>query len=197
MRVFQVVGVQRSGKTTTIENLIITLRKRNFKVGTIKSINCPMFTIDQDPHTNTNRHKQAGASVVVATAKNETDFLFSEPLSLERILKHLSIEELDFVIVEGGYELDLPRIICLKSEEELVDRKTAKTFAIAGVIANNKQEQTLADLPLFNATLNQEHLVDFILKSVDEISFPLEYIERPQSCRSYCAVCKHHKEHTK
>ena len=38
MKVFSVIGISKSGKTTTIENIIKELRKRNYSVGSVKEI---------------------------------------------------------------------------------------------------------------------------------------------------------------
>ena len=38
MKVFSVIGLSKSGKTTTIENIIKELRRRNYTVGSVKEI---------------------------------------------------------------------------------------------------------------------------------------------------------------
>lgn len=187
MRVFQIVGVRKSGKTSTVELLIGQLRTRGFRVGTVKSINCPVFSIDQRKDSNTGRHRKAGAEIVVAAGKNETDFLFSHSLSIDRILKYLALEELDFVIVEGGYQYNLPRIVCLKNTDELEARRTDKTFAVSGMISNFMRK--IEDLDVINAFEEPEKLVKLIMTEVPEVSFPIELLPRPECCRNYCGRC--------
>jgi len=46
MQVIAVVGTKKSGKTTTIENLVKELTKRGHKLAVIKHISKPDFTID-------------------------------------------------------------------------------------------------------------------------------------------------------
>ncbi len=46
MRVIAVVGRKKSGKTTTIENLVRELTKRGLNIAVIKHISKPDFTID-------------------------------------------------------------------------------------------------------------------------------------------------------
>ncbi|HCS10941.1 MAG TPA: molybdopterin-guanine dinucleotide biosynthesis protein, partial [Clostridiales bacterium] len=54
MKVFSVIGITKSGKTTTIENIIKELRKRNYTVGSVKEIHFEEFKMDVEG-TNTHR----------------------------------------------------------------------------------------------------------------------------------------------
>ncbi|MFA7550797.1 MAG: molybdopterin-guanine dinucleotide biosynthesis protein MobB, partial [Sedimentibacter sp.] len=60
MKVFSVIGITKSGKTTTIENIIKELLKRNYTVGSVKEIHFEQFKMDPEG-TNTFRHKTAGS----------------------------------------------------------------------------------------------------------------------------------------
>ena len=59
MKVFSVFGITKSGKTTTIENIIAELRKRRYSVGSVKEIHFEIFAIDTEG-TNADRHKKDG-----------------------------------------------------------------------------------------------------------------------------------------
>ena len=115
MRIFSVFGITKSGKTTTVENLIRELRRRRYTVGSIKDIHFEEFAIDTEG-TNTYRHKAAGSALVTARGVFETDFLFPEPLSLERIL---SFYDHDFVIMEGVDDTCAPKIITAHNTAEV------------------------------------------------------------------------------
>lgn len=65
MRIFSVSGISKSGKTTTIEEIIKELRRRRYTVGSIKDIHFEAFAID-GPSTNTARHRRAGSELVTA-----------------------------------------------------------------------------------------------------------------------------------
>ena len=65
MKIFSVVGVRRSGKTTVVTKLIEEFKKRGYRVGSIKTIFCPTFSMD-NPTSNTAKHRAAGADVVCA-----------------------------------------------------------------------------------------------------------------------------------
>lgn len=195
MKVLQIVGVRKSGKTTTVENLVKELKQRGYRVGTLKCINCPLFSLDSDKKTNTARHAAAGADVVVAFGRREVDFIYPEPLDISRTLSLLEPAGLDFCVVEGGYEFDLPRIVCLREPGELGERLTEKTLAVAGVAGD--AVSGISALPRFNALDDESigELACFIEKNVPDIILPVEHLERPASCRGFCKGCSgHHKK---
>ena len=47
MKVFSVVGVTKSGKTTTIEQIIKEFIRRGYSVGSVKEIHFEQFAIDK------------------------------------------------------------------------------------------------------------------------------------------------------
>lgn len=192
MKVFQIVGVRNSGKTTTVEVLIKKLKQLNFSVATIKFINCPFFKLDSGTKiTNTQRHRIAGADIVIAAGKKETDVMYSAPLDINDMLNILQHNNVDFCIVEGGYEADLPRIICARSEDEIEERSTENTFAVSGVLADTDNISTI--YPVFSGLTHSDELIDLILKSVKQIHFPVKKIKRPSSCQGNCDRCMHTK----
>jgi len=77
-----VIGIKKSGKTTTIENLIRELTKRGYNVAVIKHISEPDFTIDK-PGKDTWKFAQAGAKTIITAATNETTTI--EKIQLEKI----------------------------------------------------------------------------------------------------------------
>jgi molybdopterin-guanine dinucleotide biosynthesis protein B len=205
MKVFQLVGARKSGKTTTAEILIGSLKARGYRVGTVKSIGCPRFTMDERRDSNTARHRRAGADAVVALSKNETDFMYPRKLDLEDVLLTLSREGLDYCIVEGGYEYDLPRIVCFRSPEEIPERVTEKTFALSGAgVAATGGAHALSSASVFaaagarpcpalSALSDPAALTDLLERAVPEMVLPVARIPRPESCRGFCRGCSGHE----
>ena len=74
MKVITLVGVRKSGKTTTVTGLIREMKKRGYRVGTVKSVFCPEFSMDTKD-SNTWKHREAGADLVCVKGKKETDLL--------------------------------------------------------------------------------------------------------------------------
>ncbi len=152
MKVFQIVGVRRSGKTATVEALIRELKSRGHSVGTVKCIGCPVFTLDSRRNSNTARHREAGADLVVAFGPREVDFVFPRQLDMDHTFKIMAAEGLDFCIMEGGYAYDLPRIVCFRDPKEIPERLTPKTFALSGAGTGSGSEGKAATFPIENAS---------------------------------------------
>jgi molybdopterin-guanine dinucleotide biosynthesis protein B len=162
MKVFSLVGYSKSGKTTTIENIIRELVKRNYTVGTIKQIHLHNFKMDATG-TNTDRHKNAGASLVTARGEYETNILYQDKLSINEILDFYTQ---DYVILEGIRDFPAPKIVTAFDEESIEARIDDTTFAISGQVANNINQYK--NLPVLNSMNNVEKLVDLIEEKVFE-----------------------------
>lgn len=175
MRVFSVVGITQSGKTTTIENIIKELRKRRYSVGSVKEIHFEAFAIDKEG-TNTYRHKEAGSQLVTARGYYETDILFQERLSLGEILKNY---DYDFVVLEGVEDANIPKIVAAHNEEGILEKLDDLAFAISGRISSTIDE--FNGLPAINAMNNIEKLVDLIEEKVHK-----RLPDFPEECCKEC-----------
>ena len=185
MKVFSVVGITKSGKTTTIENIIKELRRRGYSVGSVKEIHFEKFSIDTEG-TNTFRHKKAGSQLVTARGNYETDILFQEKLCIDELLRFY---DHDFVVLEGVTDANVPKIISAHSEKEILERLDDLTFAISGRASNTMDE--FNGLPVINSIDNVERLVDLIEEKVyDRLpNFPKECCnECGYSCRQLGAM---------
>lgn len=175
MKVFTVVGITQSGKTTIIENIIKELRRRGYSVGSVKEIHFEQFAIDTEG-TNTYRHKEAGSQLVTARGYYETDILFQEKLSVDEIL---SFYDHDFVVLEGVYDYNVPKIVAAHSEEDLIERLDDLVFAISGRISNTIDE--FNGLPVINPIEETERLVDLIEEKVYD-----RLPDFPEECCTEC-----------
>jgi len=160
VKIFSVFGITKSGKTTTIENIIRELRKRRYTVGSIKEIHFEAFAIDT-PGSNTDRHRQAGSQLVTARGNKETDILFDRRLSVDEIMRFY---DFDYVVMEGVTDTCAPKIITAHNTEEVDERLDETVFAISGKLANTMQEYK--GLPVINAITERERLVDLIVEKV-------------------------------
>ena len=163
MKVFGIFGVSKSGKTTSAERILKELRGRGFSVGSVKDIHAEGFAIDT-PGTNTHRHREAGSQMVVAWGLYETDVLIQRRLPLAEILPFFHH---DFVLIEGGNEEPLPKILTAKSYQEADAKLDDHVFAIAGVISNSCREYR--GLPVINANTHIKELVDLIISKARDI----------------------------
>lgn len=156
MKVFSVVGVSKSGKTTSIERIIEELVRRGYTVGTIKNIHFHDFKMDFEG-TNTDRHRKAGAELVTARGERETDIMFQRQLDIRTIL---SFYEQDFVILEGARDTSAPKILTAYDPKGIEERLDETVFAISGRVSTEIDEYE--GLPVINAQTDVQKLVDLI-----------------------------------
>lgn len=135
MKLFSIIGVSLSGKTTVAETLIRGLSACGHSACSIKEIHFEQFTLDV-PGSNTARHRAAGSRLVAARGYQETDLLYTGRLPLTDILLHY---DCDYVAMEGVSDLlagrPLPTVICAHSEAEVERLLHAGVYAISGRIA--------------------------------------------------------------
>lgn len=175
MKVMSVRGLTHSGKTTVIETIIRGLKKRGYSVGSVKEIHYEAFAIDQ-PNTNTDRHKKAGAQLVTALGMYETDILYQEKLPIRKILSHYNY---DYVILEGVDDPAIPKIVTGHDCQGLEQRDDASVFAYSGVIADQLTEYKGREV--VHCINNPDHLVDL----VQEYAFDL----LPGFTQKCCGLC--------
>lgn len=162
MKVLSVTGITKSGKTTTIENIIRELVHRGYSVGTVKEIHNEAFAIDSEGK-NTYRHRQAGAKTVTALGLYETDVMYQGKMNIYQLLRHYSE---DYVILEGVDYANVPRIATAHDIDTLVIDDL--TFIISGVIAN-EYSSDIEQIPVISSIDNICGLVDRIEELVPKL----------------------------
>ncbi len=170
MKIFSVIGISKSGKTTTIENILRALKDKGYSVGSIKEIHNEQFRIDVDG-TNTDRHKKAGSELVTARGLFETDILYGEKLDIDEILCHY---DYDFVVLEGVYDANVPNIITAHTTKEIDERLNDKTFLISGRISADIT--SYKGINSINSITDLALLIEEIEKNAIEYSINLPYI---------------------
>ncbi|MDZ7341447.1 MAG: molybdopterin-guanine dinucleotide biosynthesis protein B [candidate division KSB1 bacterium] len=182
MKVFQVCGFHQTGKTTTVSALIQRFKASGNMVASLKDIHFEGFQLEQ-PNKNTYVHRQAGADLVVARGKQETDFMYSRQFSLPEIA---SLITADWLVVEGMNHFPLPKIVCGKTEAEVDRFLDRRTFAIAGIIGERLTDYR--GLRVFNP-LNAESANE-LWALATRVVFPmLPYVE-DDCCRLCGLTCR-------
>ncbi len=112
--VVSVVGTTGSGKTTFLENLILELKKRKWKVGIIKN-DVHGFEIDK-PGKSTWKFGQAGADNVMIVGPEKMAFIsrHEKKKNLDYYLEFH--DEMDLVLTEGFKSADKPKIEIYRKE---------------------------------------------------------------------------------
>ena len=109
MKIVSIVGKKNTGKTSLTVKVISELTKRGYNVASIKHSH---HSIEMDKeNTDTWKHKQAGANLVVGVGST-TFFNARKEHDLNRILYLLKhFDDFDFVIIEGYKSYNYPKII--------------------------------------------------------------------------------------
>lgn len=116
-----IIGKSDAGKTTLIEKLIVELRRRNYRVGTLKHHFHTDQTLDR-PGKDTWRHAQAGAErvVLISPLTTVTFDYHAQPLTPQEIVAQMP--GFDLVLAEGFSLSGLPAIEVSRAErgQELI-----------------------------------------------------------------------------
>jgi len=163
-----VVGGKHSGKTTVIQRLISELKRRGYRVGSVKEM--PRTHWIDVSGKDTWEHGRAGAEIVLATPLNETVCFIKKKLSLNEMLPLL--HGFDYIILEGfEKEKTMAKIIAAKDAEEASAFSDGLAIAISGIITGSDEEVEKASalkVPIVNCEAEAEKLADL----VEQRAFP-------------------------
>ena len=177
MKAFAVIGYHHTGKTTVVTELIKSLTAKGYKVATIKDIHSEAYFADKEG-SNTWKHMQAGAKMVLAKGLSDSNLIFPKSLTLKEILPLLKC---DYLIIEGMKDAPVPKILCAESTEQLEELYDDTVIAISGKIANaanNWQEPQVFDI-----FADGDKLTNLVIEKVFEV-LPINDTE----CCSVCGL---------
>ena len=140
-----VVGKSNVGKTTLVVKIIKELKKRNYKVSTIKH-DAHGFDIDK-PGKDTWKHSQAGADSVMISSPHGVAMMkkVEEEWDLDKLIELNN--DSDIIIGEGFKKSNKPKIEVIRSEkytESICKKKDL--IAIASDINHNVEGVAVLDL---------------------------------------------------
>ena len=168
--IIAVVGSKSSGKTTTIEVLTKELTKKGYRVGAVKHISEPDFTIDREGK-DTWRFAQSGAKTIVSVACDEiatVEKLDASNFPLEKILQRCKNN--DVILLEGfrklvGKNRNIPKIVAVKSIREALE--ASKTFdKILAFTGPHPAETLNLKVPYIDVVKNPKKIVDVVERIV-------------------------------
>lgn len=186
MRVFSVVGNSEEEKNRIIKNIISELKKRRYRVGTVKDTNNSLSKIkdietDKSNQTIENENtdklisKTLGSELTTYRGEGYTDISFQERLSLDEIL--MSYDH-DFVILDGIEDENAPKIICIdrdisdedSREDYLADGKLdGLVFAISKKVSNDEtfKKEARYENDHIGYSSSKESDIDIIIESTE------------------------------
>jgi len=126
-----IVGRSKSGKTLFIERLIPEIKKRGFRIATMKHDIHDRFEMDK-PGKDTWRHKKAGSMVSIISSPKRIGMIMDvdHDHDPEEILRYIDKERIDIVIAEGYKGSSHPKIEILKDKEDIMCRDDPNLIAI-------------------------------------------------------------------
>ena len=170
MKVVSVIGNTKTGKTTTIENIIRELKRRDYSVGTITEINFHGLKMDVEG-TNTDKHRKAGAGTVTARGVDQTHVMYDRKLNISTLV---SMYDEDFLIMEGVQDVSVPKIVTAEDEAGIELKLDQTCFAIAGRISGSIR--SYKGLPVIDGTRDIERLVSLIEEKSADSNFETDSV---------------------
>ncbi len=132
MKVVGFAGYSGSGKTTLVERLIPMFRLKGLRVSVVKHAH-HKFDIDH-VGKDTYRHREAGAFEVVVASDRRLALMreFERPaqLSVHQLIAEL-YEGVDWVLVEGFKDSDLPKVEVWRAQSNKPARYMDDDFIVA------------------------------------------------------------------
>src|SRR4030042_21306 len=107
--IISVVGQAKSGKTTLIEKLILELKSRGYRIGTIKH-SAHRLSFDK-PDKDSWRHIQAGSAATAISSPDE--IVLIKPVTEEPDLNEIASlfgEDYDIILAEGFKQSNAPKL---------------------------------------------------------------------------------------
>jgi molybdopterin-guanine dinucleotide biosynthesis protein MobB len=178
LRLITVAGLKRTGKTTVVEALVSELRSRGHRVGTVKTMRHHPDSLFGEA-TDTRRHADAGAAVVVAIHADGTSrFEKRRPPASLREVAALFPGDVRILVSEGVIDPAEPQLVvlCLARPaalpETLKIRKlpARSVVAISGTGAGAWDQSKLPGIPAFDVTepAQKKALVDMLLEKMKQ-----------------------------
>jgi molybdopterin-guanine dinucleotide biosynthesis protein B len=141
------IGKSKSGKTTFLEKLIAELKRRGYRIATVKHHFHAGFDVDQ-PGKDSWRHAQAGSDHVVIASPDK--IAHYRRLEREMTLPEIaaSISEVDIILAEGYRRAGMPSIEVVRAERGLAligDQSSCFAVASDTIIKTNIRQFSLGD----------------------------------------------------
>ena len=128
--VVSIVGRSESGKTTLIETLIPELKRRGYRIGTIKHTHHAL-RIDHSGKDSA-RHRAAGAQTVILASSGQIAMIKSTSSeSVADLMRYF--DDVDLLITEGYKREKTPKIEVMRAavHSELLCRNDPSLIAVA------------------------------------------------------------------
>jgi molybdopterin-guanine dinucleotide biosynthesis protein B len=142
--VISIVGNSESGKTALIEKLIPVIKKRGYRVGSIK--HAREINMEKENEKDNQRHLKAGSEIMVLAAPRQ--IILFKPTQEPKIeeIRQLFDSDFDLIICEGFKHTDLPKIeVYRKGHGALIEGLTSVLAIVSDAHLDIKTRQFKPD----------------------------------------------------
>lgn len=162
--IVSMVGKSGVGKTTVLERLIHEIKRRGYRVGTIKH-DTHGFEVDK-PGKDSWRHAQAGSDAVVISGPRKMALIrtLDAEMSLDDIVQLMG--DVDLVITEGYKRGDKPKIEVTRQERGM--ELLCKPEELIGIVADYPVDMPVPQFPLDDAVGVVDLLEKLYLQPVEK-----------------------------
>lgn len=155
--IISIVGKSRSGKTTLIEKLILELKTRGYKIGTLKHA-AHGFQMDLEGKDSW-RHKKAGANAVIVASSNKFVLIQNNvKKSIDDLVQYF--KGMDLLIIEGYKQEEKPKIEVFRKDSGHTEPFCMEDPNLIGFVTDSEFR---FDVPVFGLEDISE-IADFIEK---------------------------------
>ena len=159
--VFSIVGKNsNTGKTTVLCSIIQELKKRGYRVATIKH-DVHGFDIDH-PGKDTWKHGQAGSDIVMISSPEK--FAMIEKVQTEYSLDEIvsKINNVDIIITEGYKRENKPKLEVYRAEA--ADRLLCEEHELFGLVTDTKFDNKVPQFSFEAIEKLVDHIIELFLK---------------------------------
>ena len=162
--IVSLVGKSGVGKTTVLERLIREMKRRGYRVGTIKH-DTHGFEVDK-PGKDSWRHAQAGSDAVAISGPHKMALIrtLDAEMSVEDVAQLMG--DVDLVITEGYKRGDKPKIEVTRQERGM--ELLCQPEELIGIMADYPVDMPVPQFPLDDAVGIVDLLESLYLQSVEK-----------------------------
>ncbi|WP_226035891.1 molybdopterin-guanine dinucleotide biosynthesis protein B [Aquibacillus saliphilus] len=159
MKTVQVVGYKNSGKTTLSSFIIKNLTNHGLEVAALKHHGHGGVPSSQE-NTDSAKHHQAGAVIAGVQGDDILQLTIQKSTwNIKKIIDFYSIINPDVLVIEGFKNLDYPKIVMIRSEEDvhLLDKLTNVKAVITDIKLSKHQSYQIFTIK------RKEELIEWLL----------------------------------
>lgn len=153
-------GYSNSGKTTLIEKLVVSLKKRGFRIAVIKHHGHEGLEIDIEKKDSW-RFAKAGADITIVNSPNKTAFIEERSLEFQQLID--MVHDVNLILVEGFKKEPIAQIGVCRAATNKGFPSEFKRYI--GIVTDRKDIET--NLPKFDFE-QVDLLTDFIIMELDK-----------------------------